>query len=143
MPQHRRDIFRSHPLFGPVGQLLKDGQQFSFDRVEAGAAREFSGPITQGTSWRDREKFEWTANPYSYTTQELRRPDYLAAVCWSQGVRQRSEAMVAYLQTGRAAVVCAEYDQPPIPLGLKDRTFGQNHLQYVRQVTRITQDNGR
>jgi len=123
--------------------LLKDGRLFAFDRVEAGASREFSGSITTGDSWMSWRGSTRAINPYYYDSSEQQRPDYLAAVCWSQGARQRSEAMAAYLQTGTMAVVCAEYDQPPIPLGLKDRTFGQNHMQYVRQVTRITQDNGR
>ncbi|MEN6309628.1 MAG: hypothetical protein ABFD91_17910 [Anaerohalosphaeraceae bacterium] len=123
--------------------LLKDGKMFSFDRVDAGTTCEFNGLIKDGVSWLSQERFDWTVNPYNYSSQGNRRPDYLAAVCWAQGARQRSEAMVAYLQSGKAAVVCAEYEQPPIPLGLKDRTFGQNHLQYVRQVTRITMDNGR
>jgi len=123
--------------------LLKDGQQFVFDRVEAGASREFSGRVTTGDSWMSWAKSSRAINPYYYDSSEPQQPDYLMAVCWSQGVRQRSEAMAAYLRTGMMAVVCAEYDQPPIPLGLKDQTFDQNHLQYVRQITRIIQDNGR
>ncbi len=123
--------------------LFRDGRQFVFDRVEAGASREFSGLMTTAASWLSWGSSTRALNPYYYDSSEPQQPDYLAAVCWSQGARQRSEAMAAYLRTGTMAVVCAEYDQPPIPLGLKDRTFGQNHLQYVRQVTRITQDNGR
>ena len=55
------------------------------------------------------------------------------SVFFAQGSLQRTQALDAYLERG-AAVVCVEYDQPPVSFGLEGRSSNLNHVQLARLV---------
>jgi hypothetical protein len=41
--------------------------------------------------------------------------------------------MHKYLDAG-AALVCVAFDQAPLPINVKDRTYAVNHIQLARQL---------
>jgi len=51
----------------------------------------------------------------------------------AQGCFDRTVAMHAYLRTG-AALVCVEYEDAPVPFGVRDRTYDKDHIQWARLV---------
>jgi hypothetical protein len=59
---------------------------------------------------------------------------------FAQGALRRTTAMQNYLTEG-AAVVCARYDEIPLPFGIKDRSYISTHQQIARLVV-FPNDNG-
>ena len=55
------------------------------------------------------------------------------SIVFAQGCLRRTQALEAYLDRG-AAVVCVEYDQPPVSFGLEGRSSNLNHVQLARLV---------
>jgi hypothetical protein len=55
------------------------------------------------------------------------------AVFCTPGVITRTQGIQRYLERG-AAVVCARFEDPPIPFTFQDRTYSESHVQWVRQV---------
>jgi len=53
--------------------------------------------------------------------------------CLAQGCFERTLAMHAYLGQG-AALVCVEFDDAPVPFGVRDSSYAVNHIQLARQI---------
>ncbi|MHC4498814.1 MAG: hypothetical protein ACYS21_06835, partial [Planctomycetota bacterium] len=107
-------IRRGYVLFG------KD-KALDFGRVLAHSNSQFRGQLGHRVVWT-------TDNIEHYPTKFDCEKAFFA-----QGSLQRTQAMKAYLANG-AAVVCAEYDDAPVPFAVKDRPCDYNHIQLVRQV---------
>jgi len=53
--------------------------------------------------------------------------------CLAQGCFERTLAMHAYLGLG-AALVCVEFDDAPVPFGVKNSSYAVNHIELARQI---------
>jgi hypothetical protein len=115
--------------------LFKDGRGFSFGRVKGTSSETFDGRLEKITSWLDMQQFQRSGQQHYYSNPDgYHDPsNYIASACWAKGSCQRNEAMMAYLNAG-AAIVCAVYESPPIPFGIKNQTYEEKHIQIVRQV---------
>jgi hypothetical protein len=51
----------------------------------------------------------------------------------AQGCLERTLAMHAYLDFG-AALVCVEFEDAPVPIGVENRSYDVNHRKYARQI---------
>ncbi|HUW19698.1 MAG TPA: hypothetical protein VMW16_10385 [Sedimentisphaerales bacterium] len=94
---------------------------FDFVDVPARADKEFRGPLRHRKVWTDYN----TANYPGRFNCEM--------AFFAQGCLQRTQAISAYLAHG-AGVVCAEYDNAPLSVRVKNHSCDYNHVQLVRLV---------
>jgi hypothetical protein len=94
---------------------LRDEHGFSFGSVPAHTERQFRGQLL-------------TYYQYASSLSNIKQGALSAQGCW-----QRTRVISGYL-AGGAAMVCAEYEQPPVPFAVKDRSCGYDHIQLVRLV---------
>jgi hypothetical protein len=111
--------------------LLDDRHGARFGPVRAGATKQFRSRVARMRGWGAfREEY--------YSDQDSRRRGPSVrfrkeSAFFAQGCLQRTQALDAYLQCG-AAVVCVEYDQPPVSFALDGRSYSHNHIQLARLV---------
>ena len=117
---------KSRILSGCV--LIDDSHGVRFGPVRAGATRQFRSRVTRMRGWSSyRTEYSGNRDPRRPSTVTLKRE----SAFFAQGCLQRTRALEAYLERG-AAVVCVEYDQPPVSFGLEGRSCNLNHIQLAR-----------
>ncbi|MBI9016647.1 MAG: hypothetical protein JEZ07_05225 [Phycisphaerae bacterium] len=75
-----------------------------------------------------------------YYSQSRRRNSSQRDICtnafWAQGSLKRTDAMMSYIEKGNA-VVCAKYDDMPVPTRIKNVKCEYTHVYMARQVVSI------
>lgn len=104
-------------------------QRIEYGAVGPGETKEFSAEYPKKLSW-DNGIREGVLG-YSRGRGKAGLSD-VAAFC-TPGVIARTQGIQRYLERG-AAVVCARFEDPPIPFSFQDRTYPESHVQWVRQV---------
>ncbi len=117
--------------------VFSDGMGFRFDGFD-GPNKEYemqvSGQIGPSL-WRyNGTPHEHSQSGRSYLAQAYEK------VFLAQGVLQRTKAMDAYLAKG-AAVICVEYEGPPLEYGVEGYSYDSHHIHLARQVVFPRQDN--
>ena len=99
--------------------------------VPAGEAREFRRKSRAMRLWDsyDQNRYQDYSSGRNRYTGNFRTDDAFFA----QGSLQRTRAMSDYLARG-AAIVCAEYDQAPVPFTVADHSCKPDHVQVARLV---------
>jgi hypothetical protein len=108
---------------------IDPNRRIEFGAVGAGETREFSSELPKTLSW-DQGISEGIRR-YSRGRGKAGLSD--VAVFCTPGVIARTQGIQRYLERG-AAVVCARFEDPPIPFSFLDRTYPESHVQWVRQV---------
>jgi len=111
--------------------LLDDSHGTRFGPVRAGAMKQFRSRIQRMKGWDAfREEYSPEQDPRRRRPPAKFRKE---SAFFAQGCLQRTQAFDAYLERG-AAVVCVEYDQPPVSFALDGRSYSHNHIQLARLV---------
>lgn len=120
---------RSDRPISSVYVRLADNRVIRFTGVPAGQTRQFRGRSHMRQRWDNclvgsRGRRFGPTSGGRFTTD---------ATYFARGCLRRTHAILRYLRRG-AVVVCAEYDQAPVPFGLADRRYETDHVQLVRLV---------
>ncbi|MHC4622676.1 MAG: hypothetical protein ACYS4W_02120 [Planctomycetota bacterium] len=99
--------------------LFGDERVFDFGPVPARTSKQFRG--------RPRRRQAWTGLNMDYYPVKFK----CEKAFFAQGCARRTQTMAAYLAHG-AAVVCAEYEDAPLSLSVKDHSCDYKHIQLVR-----------
>jgi hypothetical protein len=109
---------------------LDPNRRIEFGAVGAGETQAFSSELPKYLSW------DTGLNESIPRTSRGGRGkaglSEVAAFC-TAGVFARTQGIQRYLERG-AAVVCARFEDPPIPFSFLDQTYPESHVQWVRQV---------
>ncbi|MHC4617032.1 MAG: hypothetical protein ACYTEQ_04680 [Planctomycetota bacterium] len=99
--------------------LFSGGRIFDFGPVPARAERQFRGRLRRRQAWAD---LNMNYHPVKFQCEKA---------FFAQGCSRRTQTMAAYLAHG-AAVICAEYENAPLSLAVKDHSYDYDHVQLVR-----------
>ena len=111
--------------------LLDDSHGARFGPVRAGATKQFRSRMQRMGGWDAfRQEYSRQQDPRRGRPPARFRKE---SAFFAQGCLQRTQALDAYLERG-AAVVCVEYDQPPVSFALEGRSYSHNHIQLARLV---------
>ncbi|MDY7011292.1 MAG: hypothetical protein SVV80_11155, partial [Planctomycetota bacterium] len=122
------------PITG--GRVRFDGNMaMDFAGVPAGSTKNFTGRARKHDDW---EAFSGASDNNSYYARRMEFSNVSFSQArnsayFARGTLRRTRAIEAYLRHG-AAVVCVEYNQPPVSFGVKDRKCRTDHVQLVRLV---------
>jgi hypothetical protein len=109
--------------------LLANNRGIEFGPVSPRSDKQFSSSFRRVRNWEgfdsNRYRRIYVGNsPIHFINEDA---------FFAQGCLQRTQAIEAYL-AGGAAVVCAQYDQAPIPFAIKDNSCHYTHTQMARLV---------
>jgi len=110
--------------------LFSDNRLINFPDVPPRSTKQFKNRLTRSNKWELRLLQQ---NEYGMMRRELSGPFIPEKAFFAQGVLPRTRAINDYLRYG-AAVVCAEYDNAPVPYKVKDHPCDYTHVQMVRLV---------
>jgi hypothetical protein len=103
------------------GYVLFADSTLDFGPVPPRADRQFRGRLRRRQAWASLNMDYY---PVKFECEKA---------FFAQGCSQRTRTIAAYLAQ-RAAVVCAEYDDAPLAVGVADHSCDYNHIQLVRLV---------
>lgn len=118
---------KSRILSGYV--LIDNNHGARFGPVRAGATRQFRSRVQRITGWSSYQ-MEYDRDPRRPRPPTRFRKE---SAFFAQGCLQRTQALDVYLDNG-AAVVCVEYDQPPVSFAIEGRSYSPNHILLARLV---------
>jgi hypothetical protein len=116
------------PISGGYAVVSRN-QSVPFGRVGPGQTQEFRAPAEAWRNWEDAVNFE--GHPHQVPANATRV--ILSTVTGAQGACQRTAGILAYLSAG-AAVVCAEFEAPPVPMSIAGRQCRFLHRELARLV---------
>ena len=117
------------------------GQAVELGKVPPGESREVTGRPEKCRSWQDQigqieKQLERRSRHYGSSNDEggsVGRAEASNAAEFAQGVQQRTYAMMSYIEHG-AVVLCAEYDNAPVPYQIADKDCRFQHTLLARLV---------
>lgn len=120
---------------------VSEAQAVELGSVPPGESREFTGSPQSHRSWKSEisrieKQIERRSHYYGSGNNEgdsVDRADASNAAEFAQGAQQRTMAMMSYIEHG-AAVLCAEYDNAPVPYGISDKDCRFQHTLLARLV---------
>ncbi|MCF7955036.1 MAG: hypothetical protein K9M75_04475 [Phycisphaerae bacterium] len=127
----RIDNLSSTELKG--GYILFDGNRYlEFSAVPAKDKKEFTGRLKGGKKW-DFTVQQISSGHYSGSRHFTEKPLEAEKTFSAQGCLRRSRSIQDYL-AGGAAVVCATFEDAPVPYRLQKKKCEYKHIQLVRLV---------
>jgi len=116
--------------------LFDDNQTLNFGSVPGRATKRFEGELATRSVWATYGSDGYRSGSYrGRPVASLGSIRSLgdATTFFAQGCLQRTQGIRCYLARG-AAVVCAQYQDVPVPFSVKDCSYQYQHVQLVRQV---------
>ncbi|MCF7956467.1 MAG: hypothetical protein K9M75_11745, partial [Phycisphaerae bacterium] len=115
------------------GYMLFAGDRYlDFSAVPAKGKKEFTGRLKGGKKW-DFTVQQITSGQYGGSRHFTERPLETEKTFSAQGCLRRSRSIQDYL-AGGAAVVCATFEDAPVPYRLQKTKCEYKHIQLVRLV---------
>ena len=110
--------------------LLANNRGIEFGAVPSQSDKQFRFPLRRLRVWEgfDTNRYRQFYRRSNYSMRFKNEDAFFA-----QGCLQRTQAIETYL-AGGAAVVCAQYDQAPLPFAIKDQSCHYTHTQLARLV---------
>ncbi len=115
------------------GYILFDNEKFfEFSAVPPKSSKEFTGKLRTGKKW-DLTIQQITSNNNRNSRQFVKRELETEKIFSALGSLRRSRSISQYLDGG-AAVVCAKFEESPVPYKVKKKLCDYKHIKLVRLV---------
>ncbi|MHC4517650.1 MAG: hypothetical protein ACYTAS_03600 [Planctomycetota bacterium] len=120
------------------GCVLVEDAYIDIGAVPAGATRRFERPPRPFNPWRSgRIRGRPRGSGGFVQTMVPQYPGSLRGVAvdafLAQGCFERTLAMHTYLESG-AALVCVQFEEAPVPFGVRNRSYEVDHVQLARKI---------
>jgi hypothetical protein len=112
--------------------LVSRNQSVPFGRVGPGRTEEFRAAAQPWHNWEEGMNVPDNPGDPRHVPANATKV-ILTAVTGAQGVCQRTAGIMAYLAAG-AAVVCAEFEAPPVPVSIAGKQCRFSHRELARLV---------
>jgi hypothetical protein len=110
--------------------LFSENRLVNFQNIPPHSKSKFEKRLTRGNKWELRLMQQ---DQYGMMRRELSGNFVPEKAFFAQGILQRTRSINDYLEYG-AAVVCAEYDNAPVPYKVKNNSCNYTHVQMARLV---------
>lgn len=120
-----------YPIRG--GCVLLADAYVQFGLVQSRSTQRFDVRMRPFNPWRSNVHYSAKMEPWPFPQYPAGLSRVASDAFLAQGCFERALAMHAYLDLG-AALVCAEFEEAPLPVRVKDRSYEVNHIQLARIV---------